>query len=67
MVNTVDEHLLTEYPLIERPATLTDYLWFPVHKMGDRILTMVPEKMLGYSNFWAWWRRVESEAGVPSP
>jgi len=25
---------------------------------------MVPEKMLGYSNFWAWWKRVESEAGV---
>ena len=64
LVNTVDEHLLTEYPMIERLPTLTDYLWFPVHKMGDRILTMKPEKMLGYSNFWAWWKKVESEAGV---
>ena len=43
---------------------LTDYLWFPVHKVGDRILKLVPEKILGYSNFWAWWKRVESEAGV---
>ena len=38
--------LLTEYPVIERLPTPTDYLWFPVHKRGDRILTMVPEKCL---------------------
>ena len=44
LVDTVDEHLLTEYPVIERLPTLTDHLWFPVQKMGDRILTMAPEK-----------------------
>jgi len=63
-VNTVDEHLLTEYPVLERLPTLTDHVWFPVHKLGDRILSLKPEKMLGYSNFWAWWTRVETEAGV---
>ena len=29
--------------------------------MGDRLLTVKPEKPLSYS---AWWRRVENEAGV---
>ena len=32
--------------------------------MGNRILSLKPEKMLGYSSFWAWWKRVENEAGV---
>ena len=32
--------------------------------MGNRILSLKPEKMLGYSSFWAWWKRVENEAGL---
>ena len=67
LVNTVDEYLLTEYPVLERLPTLTDHLWFPVHKLGDRILTLTPEKPLGYSNFWAWWTRVETRGGRPAP
>ena len=35
LVNTVDEYLLTEYPVLRRLPTLTDHVWFPVHKLGD--------------------------------
>ena len=44
LVNTVDEHLLTGYPVLERLPVLADHLWFPVHKVGDRIINLVPDK-----------------------
>jgi site-specific recombinase XerD len=62
--HTVDEYLLTPYAVIGRLPVLTDYLWYPHHKKGDRLLTVKPERPLGYRGYWYWWRSVEEAAGV---
>ena len=51
--------MLTEYPVIGALPALTDYLWYPVHKMGDRLLALKPERMLSHPRLHGWWRRVE--------
>ena len=61
---TVDEYLLTEYPLIERLPVPTDYLWYGVWKLGERVIGIKPERCLSYRGFYEWWRRVEDSAGV---
>ena len=32
--------------------------------MGDRLLTVKPERMLSYRGLYEWWQKVEGEAGV---
>jgi integrase len=61
---TVDEYLLTEYPLVERLPTLTDHVWYPVYRSGAGVLGLKPERALSYRGFYEWWRRVENTAGV---
>ncbi len=61
---TVDEYLLTEYPLLERTPVASDYLWYGVWKMGERVIGLKPERQLSYRGFYEWWRRVEATAGV---
>ena len=41
---TVDEYLLTEYPLLERTPIVTDYLWYGVFKVGERVIGLKPER-----------------------
>ena len=63
-----DEHLLTEYPVLGRLPVPTDHLWFPVHKVGDRIIKLVPEKVLVLLQLLgAWWKKVEDGGGRPPP
>lgn len=61
---TVDEYLLTPYPVVGRDPKPHDFLWYPVWRMGDRILGAKPEQQLSYRGFYEWWRRVETTAGV---
>ena len=56
--------MLTEYPLLGRLPVLTDYLWYGVYKVGDRVIGLKPERNLSYRRFHAWWCRVEDVAGV---
>jgi integrase/recombinase XerC len=64
VTNTVDEYLLTEYPLLDRVPTRSDYLWFPVYHVGDRLIGLKPERASSYRGFYEWWKRVETAAGV---
>jgi integrase/recombinase XerC len=61
---TVDEYMLTEYPLLGRTPTTTDFLWYGVFRVGERVIGLKPERMLSYRGFYEWWRRVEATAGV---
>jgi integrase/recombinase XerC len=61
---TVDEYMLTEYPLLERTPTAADYLWYAVYRIGQRVIGIKPERGLSYRGFYEWWRRVETTAGV---
>jgi integrase/recombinase XerC len=61
---TVDEYMLTEYPILERLPETTDYLWYGIYKVGDRLIGLKPERMLSPRGFTDWWRRVEEAAGV---
>ena len=36
LVATVDEYLLTEYPLLGRVPVQTDFLWYGVYKVGGQ-------------------------------
>ncbi len=62
LVNTVDEYMLTEYPLLERVPVATDFLWCGVYRMGDRVIAVKPERGLSYRGFYEWWKRVEAAA-----
>jgi integrase/recombinase XerC len=64
LVRTVDEYLLTPYPLLGRDPVLADYLWYPVWRVGEQIIGVKPERPLSYRGFHAWWCRVEAAAGV---
>jgi integrase/recombinase XerC len=64
VTNTVDEYLLTEYPLLKRVPTRSDYLWFPVYHVGDRLIGLKPERSSSYRGFYEWWKQVETAAGV---
>lgn len=65
LANLVDEYLLTPYPEpIAREPLPSDFVWYAVRKMGERVLTFTPERQLGYGAFWRWWVKVENEAGV---
>lgn len=61
---TVDEYLLTPYPLLEREPVASDHLWYPVYRVGERVIGLKPERSLSYRGFYEWWRRVEQTAGV---
>jgi integrase/recombinase XerC len=61
---TVDEYMLTEYPLLERTPIATDYLWYGVFRVGQRVIGLKPERALSYRGFYEWWKRVEATAGV---
>jgi integrase/recombinase XerC len=61
---TVDEYMLTEYPLLDRTPTATDFLWYGVFRVGERVIGVKPERMLSYRGFYEWWKRVEATAGV---
>jgi integrase/recombinase XerC len=61
---TVDEYLLTEYPLLDRLPTLTDFLWYAVYRNGRGVVGLKPERRFSYRGFYEWWRRVEKAAGV---
>jgi integrase len=61
---TVDEYMLTEYPLLERTPIPTDYLWCGVFRVGRRVIGLKPERALSYRGFYEWWKRVEATAGV---
>ena len=61
---TVDEYMLSEYPLLGRTPTATDFLWYGVFRVGERVIGLKPERMLSYRGFYEWWRRVEATAGV---
>lgn len=64
LTNTVDEYMLTAYPLLERSPTATDHLWYPVYRVGERVIGLKPERSLSYRGFYEWWKRVEAVAGV---
>jgi site-specific recombinase XerD len=64
LAGTVDEYLLTPYPLLERAPTATDYLWYAVYRVGQRVIGLKPERSLSYRGFYEWWKRVEAAAGV---
>jgi integrase len=57
LVATVDESLLTEHPLLERTPIATDYLWYGVSRVGQRVIGFSPERMLSYRGFYESWRR----------
>lgn len=61
---TVDEYMLTPYPVLGRGPGPRDYLWYPVYRVGDRVIGLKPERHLSYRGFYEWWRRVETTAGV---
>ena len=61
---TVDEYMLTEYPLLDRTPAATDYLWYGVYRVGQRVIGLKLERELSYRGFCEWWRRVEATAGV---
>jgi integrase len=61
---TVDEYVLTKYPLLERIPTAADFVWYGVFRVGDRVIGLKPERMLSYRGFYEWWKRVEATAGV---
>ena len=61
---TVDEYLLTGYPILERFPATTDHLWYPVYRSGAGVIGLKPERQLSYRGFYEWWRRVENTAGV---
>ena len=44
LVNTVDEYMLTEYPLLERVPVQADFLWYGFYRMGDRVIGVKPER-----------------------
>jgi integrase/recombinase XerD len=64
LVATVDEYLLTPYPLLEREPVQSDYLWYPVWRRGAQLIGVKPERPLSYGAFHGWWCRVEDAAGV---
>lgn len=64
LTHTVDEYLLTKYPLLERTPGMADYLWYPVYRVGERVIGLKPERSLSYRGFYEWWKRVEAAAGV---
>jgi site-specific recombinase XerD len=51
---TVDEYMLTEYPLLGRTPTTTDFLWYGVFRVGERVIGLKPERMLSYRGFYEW-------------
>lgn len=61
---TVDEYMLTPYPLLERQPVAPDFLWYAVYRVGTRVIGLKPERGLSYRGFYEWWRRVEAAAGV---
>lgn len=61
---TVDEYLLTEYPVLGRLPHRNDHLWYAVYRVGERVIGIKPERALSYRGFYEWWRRVENTAGV---
>jgi hypothetical protein len=64
LTTTVDEYMLTAYPLLERTPALADFLWYPVYRVGERVIGLKPEQKLSYRGFYEWWKRVEAVAGV---
>ena len=64
LAGAVDEYLLTPYPLLERQPAASDHLWYPVYRVGERVIGLKPERPLSYRGFYEWWRRVERAAGV---
>jgi hypothetical protein len=48
LVTTVDEYLLTLYPLLERSPVGADDLCYGVWEMGDRVIGLEPERCLSY-------------------
>ena len=64
LVATVDEYLLTAYPILERQPVGADFVWYAVYRVGERVIAIKPERTLSYRGFYEWWRRVETAAGV---
>lgn len=64
LVATVDEYMLTPYPLLDRQPSAADFLWYAVYRVGQRVIGLKPERGLSYRGFYEWWRRVETTAGV---
>lgn len=70
VVRTLDEYLLTPYPLIDRLPEPSDYLWFPVKWRGSyymnpaRFTLFRPEQPLSYSAYFRQWQKLVAEAGV---
>jgi integrase/recombinase XerD len=62
--DTIDEHLLTAYPLLEREPGLADHVWFAIWTRGSTIIRLTPERRFSYRGFWEWWARLERIAGV---
>src|SRR5262245_52945921 len=58
LANTVDEYLLTPYPLLERNPVLTDYVWYATYKVGNRLIGLKPERSYSNRGFHQWWERV---------
>lgn len=64
LVTTVDEYLLTPYPILEREPVAADFVWHAVYRVGARVIAVKPERTLSYRGFYEWWGRVEKAAGV---
>jgi site-specific recombinase XerD len=45
---TVDEYMLTEYPLLGRVPLTSDFLWYAVYRVGERVIGLKPERGLSY-------------------
>jgi integrase len=43
---------------------MSDHLWYPVFRVGDRVIGIKPEREPSDRGFYEWWRRVEATAGV---
>ena len=65
MTNAVDEHLLPEYPILERAPIATDYIWFSDLSRRRAPDRAPPERSSSYRGFYEWWKRIERAAGVP--
>lgn len=46
LARSVDEYLLTEYPILGRLPEATDHVWCGVFKVGDRVIGLKPERRL---------------------
>jgi integrase len=56
--------MFEEYPTLGRRPVAGDYLWYPIWRRGQQILSVRPDRHLSYRGFYEWWRRVEDHAGV---